>query len=268
LPELPEVETVCRTIRPHLVGRRIERVEVRERRLRRPVDPDLAARLTGRVIADVRRRAKYVLIDVGEGEDWAVHLGMSGRLCVGDPPSDLSHVHVVVSFDRGPGLYYRDPRRFGLMILAKEGEGLGELGVEPLGEHFSAELLWRLRKRHRRLAVKSLLMDARRIVGVGNIYANEALFEAGIRPGRRYGRVTRAEVERLAEAVPAVLRRAIESGGSSLLDYRDGEGREGGFQGSFRVYDRVGEPCQACGALIRGRIVGGRGSYYCPRCQS
>ncbi|MDG2303073.1 MAG: bifunctional DNA-formamidopyrimidine glycosylase/DNA-(apurinic or apyrimidinic site) lyase [Candidatus Binatia bacterium] len=268
MPELPEVETVCRTLRPHLVGRRIENVEVRERRLRRPIAADLEARLVGRTIRGVRRRAKYVLIDVGDDEDWVVHLGMSGRLCAGSPPAGLTHVHVVVALSGDGLLYYRDPRRFGLMLLSRGGSGLGELGAEPLEPEFCADLLWRLRKQHRRVTVKSLLMDSRKIVGVGNIYANEALFEAGVRPGRRFGRVTRAEIERLAEAVPAVLARAIESGGSSLLDYRDGEGRQGAFQRSFHVYGREGEPCHACGALVRSRVLGGRGSFYCPGCQA
>ncbi len=267
MPELPEVETVCRTLRPHLVGRRIDQVEVRERRLRRPVVAGFEDRLVGRTIRDVRRRAKYVLLDVGDGQDWVVHLGMSGRLCVGEPPPELTHVHVVVVLEGGQVVYYRDPRRFGLMFMTSAEEGLGELGVEPLDSAFSAELLWRLRKRHRRVTVKSLLMDSRKIVGVGNIYASEALFQAGVRPGRRFGRVTRAELERIAAAVPAVLRRAIESGGSSLSDYRDGEGREGGFQRELWVYDRAGEPCRACGSSIRAQVVGGRGSFYCPGCQ-
>lgn len=267
MPELPEVETVCRTLRPHLVGRRIEHVDVRERRLRRPVDGDLENRLVGRVIRGVRRRAKYILMDVGGGEQWVVHLGMSGRLCVGLPPAGLSHVHVVASLDAGVTLYYRDPRRFGLMLLSRGEERLGDLGMEPLGEEFTPGRLIGLRRRHRRVTVKSLLMDSRKVVGVGNIYANEALFEAGIRPTRRYGRVTGREIENLVRAVRAVLRRAIEEGGSSLSDYRDGEGRAGAFQASFRVYDRAGEPCRVCAAIIRGRIVGGRGSFYCPECQ-
>lgn len=268
MPELPEVETVCRTLRPHLVGRRIRRVEVRERRLRRPVVDGFEGKLAGRTIRGVRRRAKYVLIDVGDGDDWAVHLGMSGRLCVGEPPAGLTHVHVVVGLDDGQTLYYRDPRRFGLMCLTAGEAGLGDLGVEPLGLEFDAEMLWRLRARHRRITVKSLLMDSRKIVGVGNIYANEALFEAGVRPSRRFGRVTRREIDRIANAVPTVLRRAIASGGSSLLDYRDGEGRKGGFQETFFVYDREGQPCRRCEETVRGRVVSGRSSFYCPRCQS
>lgn len=267
MPELPEVETVCRTLRPHVVGQRIDDVCVSERRLRRPVAEDFEARLVGRTIRGVRRRAKYVLLDVGAGENWVVHLGMSGRLCVGTPPPDLTHVHVTVRLEGGGSLYYRDPRRFGLMLVTAGEDDLGELGVEPLGPEFSADLLWDLRRRHRRTTVKALLMDSRKVVGVGNIYANEALFAAGVRPARRFGRMTRKEIVRIVDAVRRVLTQAIESGGSSLLDYRDGEGRRGAFQEQFWVYDRDGAACRRCGTSIRGRIVSGRGTFYCPDCQ-
>ena len=267
MPELPEVETVCRTLRPHLLGRRISDVDVREPRLRWPIDSDFAVGLRGRRIVDVRRRAKYILVDLDDGRFWVVHLGMSGRLVVGDPPAELGHVHVLVALDDGSRIYYRDPRRFGMMRLAREESDLGEVGVEPLGPRFTDGFLWDLRTRHRRLTVKSLLMDARRVAGIGNIYANEALFEAGIRPTRRFGRVTRREMARLAIAVPSVLRRAIDSGGSSLSDYRDAEGRLGAFQKGFHVYDRLGEPCRSCGVAIRSRVISGRSSYYCPQCQ-
>jgi len=268
VPELPEVETVCRTIRPHLVGRRIEAVEVRERRLRRPVAADFARRLEGRTVAAVDRRAKYILIDVGDGLRWVVHLGMSGRLCFGTPPPELTHVHVRVRLEGGGELFYRDPRRFGLMLLSSDEADLGIVGIEPLGPDFTAELLWSLRLRHRRVTVKSLLMDQRRVAGVGNIYANEALFEAGIRPSRRVGRMRREEAGRLVESVRSVLERAIEARGSSLLDYRDAEGNPGEFQSSFHVYDRAGEACRRCGTAIRSSVIAGRGTFYCPRCQT
>jgi len=267
MPELPEVETVCRTIAPHVIGRAIVSVDVRERRLRRPVAPDLAARLAGRTIRGVRRRAKYVLLDVGDGLDWVVHLGMSGRFCVGDPPDGMLHVHVVASLEGGVRLYFRDPRRFGLMLVTDDERDLGVLGVEPLGPDFDGALLARLARRHRRLTVKSLLMDGRLVAGVGNIYANEALFHAGIRPTRRCARLTRAEAARLAEAVRAVLERAIASRGSSLLDYRDADGNEGEFQRSLFVYERAGEACRRCGSLVRRQVIGGRGTFWCPRCQ-
>jgi formamidopyrimidine-DNA glycosylase len=267
VPELPEVETVCRTIAPHVIGRRVLAVTVRERRLRKPISADFASRLTGRTIHAVARRAKYVLLDVGDGLRWAVHLGMSGRFCVGDPPPDLPHVHVLVELDGGVRLYFRDPRRFGLMLLSESEADLGELGVEPLGEDFSAELLWSLSRRHRRVSVKTLLMDGRLIVGVGNIYANEALHHAGIRPGRRCAKLTRADTVRLADAVRFVLERAIASRGSSLLDYRDADGNAGEFQRMLHVYERDGAACRTCATPIRRQVIGGRGTFYCPRCQ-
>lgn len=267
MPELPEVETVCRTIAPHVIGRRVLAVTVRERRLRKPIAADFAPRLTGRTIHAVARRAKYVLLDVGDGLRWVVHLGMSGRFCVGDPPPDLPHVHVLVELDGGVRLYFRDPRRFGLMLLSSDEADLGVLGVEPLGEDFSADLLWSLSRRHRRVSVKTLLMDGRLIVGVGNIYANEALHHAGIRPGRRCAKLTRAEVVRLADAVRFVLERAIASRGSSLLDYRDADGNAGEFQRMLHVYERDGEACRTCATPIRRQVIGGRGTFYCPHCQ-
>jgi formamidopyrimidine-DNA glycosylase len=267
MPELPEVETVRRTLEPHVVGRRVLAVDVRERRLRRPIAADFAARLRGRTVRAVARRAKYLLLDVGDGLRWVVHLGMSGRFCVGAPAAGLSHVHVVVELEGGVQLYFRDPRRFGLMLLSADDGDLGVLGVEPLGPDFDADLLWSLVKHHRRLTAKSLLMDGRLIAGVGNIYANEALHHAGIRPTRRCARLSRAEVARLAEAVRGVLERAIASRGSSLLDYRDGDGNAGEFQRSLFVYERGGEPCRACATPVRRLVVGGRGTFYCPRCQ-
>jgi len=218
VPELPEVETVRRTIEPHVVGRRIASVEVRERRLRRPVPVDFADRLVGRRIHAVARRAKYLLLDVDDrppvsprtecpGDDgrlrWVVHLGMSGRFCVGEPP-DLPHVHVVAALDDGTRLWFRDPRRFGAMFVTDRASDLGTIGVEPLGGAFDGEMLWRETRRHRRVAIKNLVMDQRIVAGVGNIYANEALFDAGVRPSRRAGRVTRAEAGRIADAVRAV----------------------------------------------------------------
>src|SRR5262245_54100014 len=187
MPELPEVETVCQTIAPHVVGRRIRAVRVHERRLREPVPRGLESTLIGRTIRGVRRRAKYILLDVGGGEPllWVIHLGMSGRLVVGDPPAGLGHVHVTADLSDDVRLYFRDPRRFGLMRLVRDESELGALGVEPLGDAFDGDFLWGLRSRHRGVSVKALLLDQRRIAGLGNIYVNEALFRAGIRPARR-----------------------------------------------------------------------------------
>ena len=267
MPELPEVETVCRTVAPHVVGRRIERLVVRDRRLRVPVDPGLPMALVGRVVTRVDRRAKFVCIHFRETDWLAVHLGMSGQLIVGTPSSEAKHVHVIMDFDDGTRMYFRDPRRFGSVRLVAEEAELGELGVEPLGDGFSVGHLQGLKRRHPRLSVKAMLMDSRRIVGVSNIYANEALFRAGIRPGRRFARLSRREIEGLRRAVRDVLRLGIELGGSSLMDYRDGDGKRGRFQETFAVYERKGEPCVRCGAPIRMRVIGGRSSFYCNRCQ-
>jgi formamidopyrimidine-DNA glycosylase len=267
MPELPEVETICRTIAPHVTGRRVLKVRVRERRLRRPLALDFESRLEGRRILRVWRRAKYVLLELEEGGRWVVHLGMSGRFCVGDPPAELSHVHVQAELEGGVSLYFRDPRRFGLMMISNDEKDLGNLGVEPLEPEFSERHLWSSTRRHPRVAIKNLLMDQRHVVGVGNIYANEALFDAGIRPSRRSGSLRQREVARLVPAVKDVLCRALASRGSSLLDYRDAEGNEGEFQRMVRVYERTDAPCRQCGAAIRRTVIGGRGTFFCPRCQ-
>jgi formamidopyrimidine-DNA glycosylase len=179
----------------------------------------------------------------------------------------LPHVHVVIDLEEGTRLYFRDPRRFGLMLVVGDECELGEIGIEPLGDDFSGEFLWQVTRRHRRAAIKAVLMDQREIAGVGNIYANECLFEAGVRPSRRSGRVTRAQATSIAERLRAILERAIASRGSSLLDYRDADGNRGEFQRSLSVYEREGEPCRRCGAVVRRSAVAGRSSFYCPRCQ-
>ena len=267
MPELPEVETVCRTIAPHLEGQKVVDVVVRERRFRRLIPEDFATRLAGRTIQRVHRRGKYVILELGSGDRWAVHLGMSGRFLLGDPPAGARHVHVDVVFASGARVYLQDPRRFGACFLFREESELGNLGLEPLSEAFDQAALWTLRRAHPRLTIKTLLMDQRLVVGVGNIYANEALHQAGVRPTRRAHRLRRREAGRVVDAVREVLQRSISLGGSSLLDYRDAEGRPGTFQQTLRVYDREGELCQACGSEIRSRILGGRSTFWCPACQ-
>lgn len=269
MPELPEVETLRGGLAGAILGRRITAVAVRERRLRRPLAPGFRAALVGRRIDAVRRRAKYLLLDLDDGTTWLVHLGMSGTLVV--LPADAphrTHTHVVVTLDDGCTLRFHDPRRFGMMRVAPVAalDEIRDLGVEPLGDAFSAELLHRAARRQRR-AVKSLLMDQRVVAGLGNIYVNEILFAAGIGPGRRAGRLTRAEAARLVAATVRVLAEAIALRGSSISDYRDERGEPGAFQHSFRVYARGGEPCRCCGTPIRRRVIVGRSSFYCPRCQ-
>jgi formamidopyrimidine-DNA glycosylase len=269
MPELPEVETVRRGLAGAVVGRSIVAVSVHERRLRRPLAPSFATALVGRRIVGVRRRAKYILLDLDDGTVWLVHLGMTGTLVVTPADAPLRrHTHVVVTLDDGRSLRFHDPRRFGLMRVGREAAlvELAGLGVEPLDEAFTPALLHR-RARTQRRAVKSLLMDQGFVAGLGNIYVNEILFAAGVRPRRRTSRVSRREAERIVAATGAVLGRAIAARGSSISDYRDERGEPGAFQHTFAVYERAGAPCLTCGAAIRRVVIIGRSSYYCPSCQ-
>jgi formamidopyrimidine-DNA glycosylase len=269
MPELPEVETLRRGLATALVGRRVTAVTVHERRLRRRVAPSFEAALVGRRIEAVRRRAKYLLLELDDGAVWLVHFGMSGTLVV--LPATAArrvHTHVVVALDDGRMLHFHDPRRFGLMRVGKAAalSELDELGVEPLEGSFSASFLHAAARKQRR-AVKSLLMDQRLVVGIGNIYANEILFAAGVRPSRRTSRLARADAARIVAATGAVLTEALAARGSSISDYRDERGEPGAFQKRFRVYERAGAPCARCGGIIRRTIIVGRSAFYCPRCQ-
>lgn len=270
MPELPEVETTRRGLLPHLVGRRIRSVVVRNANLRWPVPPDLARRLKGEEIVDVRRRGKYLLFDLRKGH-LLVHLGMSGRLTlVAAGLSPRKHDHVDVLLEGGRMLRLTDPRRFGAMLWleapADRHALLKDLGMEPLEAGFSGAAL-EARARGRRVAVKQFLMNGGIVTGVGNIYASEALFHAGIHPGRSAGRISRRRWERLAAAVRATLERALAAGGSTLRDFASAEGRAGRYQYRFSVYGREGEPCQACRTPIRSLRQGQRSTFYCPACQ-
>lgn len=271
MPELPEVETTRRGIAPLLEGRRIAAVRVRQPQLRWPVPRDLDRRLRHAAVRGVRRRAKYLLVETAAGT-LILHLGMSGSLRVipaATPPGKHDHLDLVL--DDGTCLRLRDPRRFGAVLFTREPPEhhrlLRELGPEPLGPGFTGELLY-ARSRGRKLAVKSFLMDSRVVVGVGNIYANEALFLAGISPQRAAGRISRERYDRLAEAVRQVLAQAIEAGGTTLRDFAAVDGAPGYFALELRVYSRAGEPCVRCGAPIRVRRLGQRSTYYCARCQA
>lgn len=268
MPELPEVETVRRSLLP-VVGRRIREVTVFEPRLRRRVALDFAQRLTHRTIKGIDRRGKYLLFQLGSGETLLAHLGMSGALLLRKlgAPRQL-HDHISIDLSGGLQLAYNDPRRFGLMRVgrAEELAELGGLGPDPLADDFSTNTLKAL-ARSRKKPIKNLLMDQRALGGIGNIYANEILFAAGIRPSRQARRLTRAELARLFEATRAVLANAIRLGGSSISDYRDGIGRPGYFQLRLRVYDRTGQPCLRCRTAIRRAVHAGRSSFYCPACQ-
>jgi formamidopyrimidine-DNA glycosylase len=268
MPELPEVETVRRSLLP-IVGARIESVEVREPRLRRVVAHDFALRLSGRVIHGIERRGKYLLFQLSEDEALLSHLGMSGALLLqpADTPPE-THDHVSLHLSDGRQVTFNDPRRFGLLRVGRtdEFEELGNVGPDPLSDDFSVQDLAAL-ARGRKKPVKNLLMDQRALGGIGNIYANEILFRAGIRPGRQARRLTRAELQRLFDATRAILRSAIRLGGSSISDYRDGDGRPGYFQLRLKVYDRAGKPCVRCHTPVRRAVHAGRSSFYCAACQ-
>jgi len=273
VPELPEVEVLRRSLEPRIHGKRIEAVRVWNGALREPVKgPILRRRLVGRRVLEADRRAKYLLLHV-EG-DWTlvVHLGMSGRLTLVDAAeARQAHEHVGIYLDSSERLRFRDPRRFGLVFALPTGRlqvdrHFRHLGIEPLETTFSGQVL-AARAKGRRGPVKNYLMDARIAVGVGNIYASEALFDAGIHPRRSVSRISAASWQRLADSVRRTLERAIDQGGTTLSDFTDGGGNEGYFQVSLEVYDRCGEVCTRCGAVIRQIVQSGRSTYYCPQCQ-
>jgi formamidopyrimidine-DNA glycosylase len=268
VPELPEVEVTRRGIAPQLAGRRISAVAVREPRLRWPV-PQAVRKLAGRTVRGVRRRGKYLLIDCGDGH-LIVHLGMSGSLRVlpsGTPAQKHDHFDLVLG-DRL--LRLRDPRRFGAVLWTAQDVAahplLVHLGVEPLSRRFAPALLHGL-TRGQGIAIKQFLMDGRRIVGVGNIYASESLFRAGIHPLTPARRLSLARCAALSRAVKDTLRSAIRAGGSSLRDFVGADGIAGEFQLRTWVYDRAGLPCRRCGTLIRRLVQGARATYFCPTCQ-
>jgi formamidopyrimidine-DNA glycosylase len=270
MPELPEVETTRRGIAPHVVGRRIVRVDVYDRRLRWPVPDDLTERLHGLTIDRVDRRSKYLLLHAGRGA-LLVHLGMTGTLRVFRPaPHRVLHDHVDITLDDGAVLRYRDPRRFGAMLWIPESSRghalLDALGPEPFDAAFDVDYLWQA-IRTRSAAIKLALMDNHVVTGVGNIYANEALFRARIRPSTPANRVAKRRLARLIDAVRDVLDAAIAKGGSTLRDFVDADGAAGHFQLDYFVYGRGGAPCRVCGRRIVRSRLGGRSTFHCPNCQ-
>lgn len=270
MPELPEVETTRRGIEPHLVGNRIQQLVIRQHQLRWPVPKQLGTHLRNKRITAVRRRAKYLLVTTESGT-LIIHLGMSGSLRMVDAAAVAGpHDHVDLVISTGKCLRYTDPRRFGAWLWTRtEPAGhplLKHLGPEPLGDAFDGQYLFR-QSRGRRLAVKAMLMDSRIVAGVGNIYANEALFRAGIHPGRRAGRISEQRYRALAEAVREVLIHAIRQGGTTLRDFVGGEGKPGYFQLALQVYAQTGQPCRTCATPIRAMRTGQRSTFYCPRCQ-
>ena len=270
MPELPEVETTRRGLEPHLVGRRIGGVVVRNRNLRWPVPRDLARRLQGEEVRSIRRRGKYLLFDCRTGH-LLVHLGMSGRLTIvpeAEPPR--KHDHVDVRFEGNKTMRLTDPRRFGAVLwLADPAERhrlLAGLGLEPLDPAFTGAALHAL-ARGRKVAVKSFLMNSRIVTGVGNIYASEALFRARVHPLTCAGRISAARWKRIADAVRATLERAVEKGGTTLRDFASADGAPGHFRAECAVYGREGKPCPKCRAPVRAIRQGQRSTFYCPACQ-
>jgi formamidopyrimidine-DNA glycosylase len=269
MPELPEVETTVRGLRPVLEGQRIARIALRRGDLRRAFPVDLVQRLTGARITGLGRRAKYGLIDTDRGDTLVFHLGMSGRWRI-DPAEIGAHDHVLIDTEAGRRLALHDPRRFGSLDLVPTAE-LAEwgpfrtLGPEPLSEAFDGAALAAALD-GRQAPIKALLLDQRIVAGLGNIYVCEALHKAGIAPGRAGGHIARARLDRLADAVKAVLEAAIAAGGSSLRDYARPDGELGYFSKEWRVYGREGEAC-GCGAKVRRRSDSGRSTFFCPRCQ-
>lgn len=269
MPELPEVETTRRGLEPYLTGRRIATLEVHEPRLRWPVPADLPAKLAGQRITGTGRRAKYLLIKLESGT-LLVHLGMSGSLRVlpaGTPRR--THDHYDLLLDSGKTLRFNDPRRFGSLHYTTEDPGrhplLARLAPEPFDPGFDPDYLWRITRR-RRASIKQVLMNSRLVVGVGNIYASEALFRARIRPRRQAQSLTRAEVARLAKGVRRVLSQSIRAGGTTIRDYVSADGVPGYFRQRLSVYEQ--KECRLCGTAIRQLTQQGRSSYYCPACQS
>jgi len=274
MPELPEVETTRRGIEPAVVGQRIERLIVREPRLRWRVPANLPRLLEGLRIEAIERRAKYLLLslakDVPAGT-LIVHLGMSGSLRVlPEATPALTHDHIDVVLASGMCLRFNDPRRFGSFVWTSEDPQqhplLRDLGPEPLSDEFDGAALARAAK-GRRVAIKQLLMNSQIVVGVGNIYASEALFRAGIRPRRAAGRLKPQEFAALAKSVKQVLREAIRSGGTTLRDYVNADGMPGYFRQKLFVYERSEEPCRVCKTPIKHFVQGQRSTYFCPTCQ-
>lgn len=287
MPELPEVETLRRGLMPWIEGQKIVGVQLNRPDLREPLPARMAARLTGARLLALRRRAKYLLADLSSGEVMLLHLGMSGRVLLSgqalsaaplanyyhEHPAAQKHDHVVMDFENGVRLTFNDPRRFGLIDLFSAGAEVGHprlahLGPEPLAPEFDGPAL-AARLKGKKGPVKPVLMDAGVLAGVGNIYASEALFRAGIHPERAAGGLSARECQRLAGAIRDVLEAALEAGGSSLRDFQQADGALGLFQHRFQVYDQEGAACQKprCKGQIAKIVQSGRASYFCPKCQ-
>jgi formamidopyrimidine-DNA glycosylase len=270
MPELPEVETSRRGIEPHIVGEKISRIIVRNRNLRWPISKSVDNELAGAIVTSVGRRGKYLLINTASGTA-ILHLGMSGSVFIVDSNTPAGvHDHVDFEFECGKSLRFRDPRRFGSLHWSRsplQHKLLKNLGPEPLTSDFQGDYLWRV-SRGRRVSIKQFIMNASVVVGVGNIYASEALFLAGVHPRRAAGRVALARYQTLVGEIKAVLESAIKAGGTTLRDFYGGDGEAGYFQRQLEVYGRDGEPCRRCAHPISTMVQGQRSTFYCKHCQT
>lgn len=269
MPELPEVETTRRGIAPHIIGKHLQTAVVRHTGLRWPVE-ELDRLMAGQRLSAIDRRGKYLLFRFERGVLLG-HLGMSGSLRIlSQPQAPGAHDHIDLVFDNGTLLRYTDPRRFGAMLWTtlpvEEHTLLAHLGPEPLEDSFSGDYIYQ-RSRKRSQAIKTFIMDSKVVVGVGNIYANEALFRAGIRPTLPAGKVSAAAYERLVADIKAVLSEAIRQGGTTLRDFIGGDGKPGYFKQELQVYGRGGEPCRRCGKVLKEVKLGQRATVYCTSCQ-
>jgi formamidopyrimidine-DNA glycosylase len=269
MPELPEVETSRRGISPYLVDQSIDKVVIRQRRLRWPIPNDVDTRLPGATIQTVGRRAKYLLLETDQGTA-IIHLGMSGSVFIvaADTPAGI-HDHFDIALQSGKALRFRDPRRFGSLHWSHDATShwlLQKLGPEPLSDDFSGAYLWQ-KSRGRRVTIKQFIMNAAIVVGVGNIYASEALFLAGIHPRRAAGRIAKPRYELLATTIKDVLTKAIRAGGTTLRDFYGGDGEPGYFKQELTVYGREGLPCINCQQALCAVVLGQRSTFYCKNCQ-
>lgn len=270
MPELPEVETTCRGIAPHIEGKQVAKVIIRQQQLRWPISPEISTVLPSLTINTVTRRAKYLLINTDEGT-LIIHLGMSGSLRVIN--ADIAaekHEHIDIIFNDNNCLRYKDPRRFGCLLWTSapinEHKLIHHLGPEPLSKAFNIDDFYP-KTRSKKAPIKSLIMDGQAVVGVGNIYANEALFQAGIHPKRAANNISKKRMEVLILAIKAILAKAIEQGGTTLKDFVNSEGKPGYFQQTLNVYGRAKQSCTTCNTGIKQTVIGQRSTFYCPRCQ-
>jgi formamidopyrimidine-DNA glycosylase len=270
VPELPEVETTRRGIEPHVVGRRITNLLVHDRRLRWPIDLSMIAAVAGTAIRRAGRRAKYLLIETEAGT-LILHLGMSGSLRVLPATTPrIAHDHLDIELDSGQTLRFNDPRRFGSLFFTAGDPArhplLEKLAPEPLEDDFDGDYLWEITRR-RKVSIKQLIMNSQLVVGVGNIYASEALFRARVRPRRQARSLSRVECGKLARAIKATLATAVKAGGTTLRDYVGADGNPGYFRQKLYVYERAGSPCRVCGKPVKQFTQGMRSTYWCPNCQ-